>query len=71
MSWSWRCEKADGSPATGRSIPKDEFGSQSDAETWLGERWRDLLEVGVDQVVLFSGDKLVYGPMSLHPEDVG
>ncbi len=45
------------------------FPSQSDAETWLGEVWRDLLEDGVDQVVLLDDERTVYGPMSLHPPD--
>jgi hypothetical protein len=42
------------------------FPSQSDAESWIGEMWRDLLDDGVDQVTLFEGDREVYGPMSLH-----
>ena len=42
------------------------FPSQSDAESWIGEAWRDLLEEGVDQVTLFEADREVYGPMSLH-----
>jgi hypothetical protein len=51
------------SPA-GTSSP--EFPSQSDAESWVGEVWRDLLDAGVDAVTLFEGDRQVYGPMSLH-----
>src|ERR687889_399932 len=42
------------------------FPSQSDAESWIGEVWRDLLEDGVEPVTLFEGDREVYGPMSLH-----
>ena len=42
------------------------FPSQSDAESWIGEVWRDLLDDGVDQVTLFEADREVYGPMSLH-----
>ena len=42
------------------------FPTQSDAESWLGEQWPDLLEAGVDDVVLFEGGREVYGPMSLH-----
>lgn len=63
--WSWRYEKADGSSASALSQP--EFTNQADAETWIGETWRELLDSGVDQVTLFEGDRLVYGPMSLHP----
>jgi hypothetical protein len=45
------------------------FTSQGDAESWLGENWRALLAVGVDQVTLLEDSKAKYGPMSLHPED--
>ena len=30
------------------------FASQGDAESWLGENWRALLAVGVDQVTLLE-----------------
>ena len=43
------------------------FPSQSDAETWLGESWQDLLGHGVEQVHLLEDGRVVYGPMSLHP----
>ena len=69
MTWTWQFEKADGTPATSRSLPKETFGSQGDAETWLGEQWRSLLEVGVDQVTLLEDDRREYGPMSLHPPE--
>ena len=42
--------------------------TQGDAETWLGETWRELLDAGVDAVVLLEDDREVYGPMSLHQE---
>jgi hypothetical protein len=42
-----------------------EFSSQSDAETWIGEVWRELADAGVDQVVLLDSGREVYGPMSL------
>jgi hypothetical protein len=69
-TWHWRFEDrsgsqvglVDGSTAAGVSG----FPSQSDAESWIGEVWRELLEEGVDQVTLFEGDREVYGPMSLH-----
>ncbi|HAN72210.1 MAG TPA: hypothetical protein DCQ36_11585 [Actinobacteria bacterium] len=64
-TWSWRLEQRDGSPAgEGRS---QSFPSQADAETWIGETWRDLLDGGVDQVVLLEEEREVYGPMGLHP----
>jgi hypothetical protein len=40
-------------------------GSQSDAESWLGEHWRVLREHGVAQVVLLDAGDVVYGPMAL------
>jgi hypothetical protein len=69
MTWTWQFEKADGSLATSRNLPKETFGSQGDAETWLGEQWRDLLDIGVDQVSLFEDNRREYGPMSLHPPE--
>jgi hypothetical protein len=69
MTWTWRYEKADGSVVTSRGLPKETFGSQGDAETWLGEQWRSLLEAGVDQVSLFEDTRCEYGPMSLRPQE--
>lgn len=43
------------------------FPSQADAETWLGETWRDLLGGGVEDVTLCEEQRVVYGPMSLRP----
>lgn len=62
MSWTWKLETADAT-VVGTS---DEFESRSDAESWVGEAFADLVDDGVDQVRLFDGDKEVYGPMSLH-----
>jgi hypothetical protein len=39
--------------------------NQSDAESWIGEQWRQLAEAGVAAVTLFDGDRKVYGPMPL------
>ena len=51
------------------SAPAPEiFPSQSDAESWLGEVWPELLHAGVEQVTLREDDRKVYGPMSLRPE---
>jgi len=69
MTWTWQLEKEDGSPAGGREGAKESFGSQGDAESWLGENWRALLAIGVDQVTLLEDSRAEYGPMSLHPED--
>lgn len=67
MTWTWRCERADGTVVEPRGVPWETFSNQSDAESWLGETWRALLEAGVDQVTLLEDGHEVYGPMSLHP----
>jgi hypothetical protein len=63
MAWSWRYEGADGKPAEG---PNETFSSQADAESWIGQTWRDLAESGVTTVVLVEGDRVEYR-MSLLP----
>jgi hypothetical protein len=62
MAWTWQYETAGESALAGTSEP---FPSQSDAESWLGEQWRDLAEQGVTAVTLFEDARVVYGPMSL------
>lgn len=69
MGWSWRYENDAGAVVEPTGLPAEEFPSQADAETWLGEHWRELLAAGVDQVVLLETGRVVYGPMSLHPAD--
>jgi hypothetical protein len=68
LSWSWQLEKADGTVISSRGLPRESFSSQGDAESWLGENWRALLEGGVDQVSLLEEGRPVYGPMNLHPD---
>lgn len=68
MAWSWRYEDADANEVRSESFPGETFTTQAEAETWLGETWRELLDEGVDQVTLFQGGDVVYGPMSLHPD---
>lgn len=67
MQWSWRYEKADGTvvDALPDTVVSGGFPSQSEAESWIGESWRDLLEAGIEQVTLLEGDRVVYGPMGL------
>lgn len=67
MAWTWRIETSDGELVTLEAdVP--EFPSQSDAESWLGEVWRDLTDAGAGQVTLMEEDREVYGPMSLAAE---
>ena len=67
-AWHWRLEDENGNEVSSDVEGKQGFPSQSDAESWVGEVWRDLLDDGVDAVTLFEGDRLVYGPMSLHAD---
>ena len=67
MAWTWRFEKADGTEVQ-PAVQPEEFTTQGDAESWIGEVWKDLLEGGADQVVLFEDDTKIYGPMSLHAD---
>lgn len=64
MAWTWRYERADGSEIAPQA-GAESFPSQADAESFLGETWRELLESGVNQVVLLDGAREVYGPMGL------
>ena len=67
MSWYWRLHDASGGTVDPVSVDVEmpESGSQSDAESWLGENWRHLLSRGVATVTLVDGDTEAYGPMSL------
>lgn len=69
MTFTWRYERTDGTEVLDlpASATTEAFPSQSDAETWVGESWRDLLRDGIDAVCLLQNGEQVYGPMSLHP----
>ncbi len=69
MPWTWRYEAADGRPVEAADHPPQGFPTQADAETWLGETWRELAAAGIDQVTLLEDGTEVYGPMSLHAAD--
>jgi hypothetical protein len=66
-SFTWRYETGDGAVVTAPELATTGFPNQADAESWVGESWRDLLAAGVDQVTLLCDDEPVYGPMSLRP----
>jgi hypothetical protein len=69
VGWTWRYENSDGLVINPDEAPVAEMSpTQGDAETWLGETWRELLDAGVDAVVLLEDGREVYGPMSLHQE---
>jgi hypothetical protein len=73
MAWIWRYLDESGAEVPPAEVSGGGDGSgfltQSDAESWLGERWRALAEAGADAVVLLEDGREVYGPMSLHPPD--
>ena len=60
MTWRWTYDGGGGS---------EDFPSQADAEAWLGDSWRALLDGGTRAVTLMEGDREVYGPMSLEPAE--
>lgn len=68
VAWTWRFEKADGTQVEPAVAP-EEFTTQGDAESWIGENWKALLEGGADQVRLLEDDTEIYGPMSLHADE--
>lgn len=68
MTWRWRYENANGGEVVEGVAPSDTFPSQADAESWLGESWRELLEAGVEKVTLLEGERVEYEGMSLRPE---
>ena len=67
MSWTWRYEDASGRPLA-EPVPEI-FGSKGDAESWLGESWRELHAAAVHQVTLLEDGRVEYGPMSLAPAE--
>ena len=60
MGWTWQYESADGTATESESFP-----SQGDAESYIGECWRELREQGITAVTLYEDGRKVYGPMPL------
>lgn len=82
MAWTWTLLDAAGQPTSagadivtaalglaGQGAAPAGFDSQGDAESFIGEVWRDLLAAGVDSVSLHDGDRLIY-TMSLQPPEL-
>lgn len=70
MSWHWQAVARRGTAkidTAGLGLDQ-QFPSQGDAESWLGEIYPDLMQAGVDSVTLYEDDRKVYGPMRLEPE---
>ncbi|MFI5838566.1 hypothetical protein ACIA8K_02445 [Catenuloplanes sp. NPDC051500] len=57
MPWNWRYEDSDGKPVEG---PSEAFSNQADAESWIGQTWRELQSNGVSTVVLVEDDRVEY-----------
>ena len=68
MGWTWRYETADGTTVRAAAGTDEAFGNQADAESWLGEAYRVLLDQGVDQVTLLEDGEPAY-TMGLHPAE--
>jgi hypothetical protein len=63
MAWAWRYLGANGQKQLGGS---ETFANQSDAESWLGQSWRELVAAGVVTAVLVEDERVEYR-MSLMP----
>lgn len=72
MAWTWRYLGDDDAALaieTGPAGAEAEFPTQADAESWLGENWRELSSAGIAAVTLLEHGREVYGPMSLAPPE--
>lgn len=58
-SWRWILHDEDGADVAVEGYD-DSFSSQSDAESWIGEVYPDLLERGVVAGTLVDGDRELY-----------
>lgn len=67
-AWTWTYADRDGGALTGTTMVTSAFPTQSDAESWLGQSWRELADAGVASVTLLENGETVYGPMSLSDE---
>ena len=57
MAWTWRYEDGDGRAVEG---PSEAFASQSDAESWVGQTWRQLASTGISTVILLDDERVEY-----------
>ncbi|MFB9377743.1 hypothetical protein ACFFKU_11250 [Kineococcus gynurae] len=71
--WTWTYTDTEGRavesvPDTGPPTTGG-FPSRSDAEVWIGQRWRELRRHGVEHAHLHGDGRPVGPPLSLHPAD--
>ena len=74
MSWTWQYETSDGGLVTTRSLPREVFGSQGDAETWLGERCGPtghVLVTDIDPRFLVELAPLAHPTLEIQRHDIG
>ncbi|MCB5182091.1 hypothetical protein [Streptomyces antimicrobicus] len=64
MAWTWRFEQANGTEVA-PAVEPEEFTTQGDAESWIGEYWRELLEGGAERVKLSDDNGTELYAMSL------
>jgi hypothetical protein len=57
MAWSWQYEDVEGKAVDG---PGEAFSSQADAESWIGQTWRQLASTGVAAVILLEDNRTEY-----------
>ena len=67
MGWTWTYANESGTAVSPASGTGETFANQADAESWIGENFRALLEEDVDTVTLLEDGAVTY-EMSLHPE---
>ena len=67
-AWTWTYADREGGELSGTAMVTSAFPTQSDAESWLGQSWRELADAGVASVTLRENGEVVYGPMSLSDE---
>jgi hypothetical protein len=67
VTWTWRYEDAQGQRVSEPPVVES-FSTKGDAESWLGENWRELNEAGVQRVVLLEDDRAEY-TMPLTPAE--
>ena len=65
--WTWTFADAREGAMVDPPTTSAPFPTQSDAENWFGETWRQLAEAGVASATLHRDGEIVYGPMSLDP----
>lgn len=66
-TWTY-CDTA-GEPLPNLGLTGAAFPTQGEAEAWLSQEWPALADAGVGSVTLLDGDRVVYGPMSLTPDE--